>query len=168
MAGCTTAMGTGLDTGTLLARGLCTWSAVQPRCALCISWGRALEGLWTASPRAASPATQSLLSRLVGRVYIIDGAVNSPIPITILGTFILFVGFFSFNAGSQLTLGLNATKANDNGTTMSLAMANTILSAAGGGLAAIAFDHIYRMYKKRRLRESCALALLLLCFFTYY
>ena len=87
-----------------------------------------------------------------------------PIP---LGTFILFVGFFSFNAGSQLTLGLNATKANDNGTSMSLAMANTILSAAGGGLAAIAFDHIYRMYKKRRLRESCALALLLLCLFTY-
>ena len=77
------------------------------------------------------------------------------------GTFILFVGFFSFNAGSQLTLGLNATKSDANGTSVSLAMANTILSAAGGGFAAIAFDHIYRMYKKRRLRESFALLLLL-------
>ena len=71
-----------------------------------------------------------------------------------LGTFILFVGFFSFNGGSQLTLGLDATTANDNGTTMSLAVGNTILAATSGGIGAIIFDYIYRMYKKRRQRKK--------------
>ena len=77
--------------------------------------------------------------------YGLDGRVNpmpgANLPLATLGTFILWLGWFGFNGGSQLALGsaLDATA-------MAIVFTNTNLAAAGGVVAAMLMTQI--MYKK--------------------
>ena len=73
-----------------------------------------------------------------GRVNVMPGA---NLPLATLGTFILWVGWFGFNGGSQLALGsaLDATA-------MAIVYVNTNLGAAAGVVAAMALSQI--LYKK--------------------
>ena len=57
---------------------------------------------------------------------------GSNIPLATLGTFILWLGWFGFNGGSQLALGDNA-----NASDISRIFINTNLAAAGGVMAVI-------------------------------
>ncbi|MEO0391778.1 MAG: ammonium transporter [Pseudomonadota bacterium] len=74
-----------------------------------------------------------------------DGTVNpmpgANLPLATLGTFILWLGWFGFNGGSQLALGsaLDASA-------MAIVFVNTNLAAAGGVVAAMAVSQI--AYKK--------------------
>ncbi|KAG1702696.1 putative ammonium transporter [Nymphon striatum] len=73
-----------------------------------------------------------------GRVVPMPG---SNIPLATLGTFILWLGWFGFNGGSQLALGDNA-----NASDVSRIFINTNLAACGGVLVSIILMQI--MYKK--------------------
>ncbi|MDJ0894157.1 MAG: ammonium transporter [Alphaproteobacteria bacterium] len=68
--------------------------------------------------------------------YNADGSVNampgSNLPLATLGTFILWLGWFGFNGGSQLALGSAADATN-----MSIVFANTNLAACGGVVTAM-------------------------------
>ena len=74
-----------------------------------------------------------------------NGQVNpmpgANLPLATLGTFVLWLGWFGFNGGSQLALGsaLDATA-------MAIVFTNTNLAAAGGVVAAMAMTQI--LYKK--------------------
>ena len=72
----------------------------------------------------------------------VDGKVNpmpgSNIPLAALGTFILWLGWFGFNGGSQLAAG---TAADINA--VSIIFANTNLAAAGGVVAAAILTPIF-------------------------
>ncbi len=74
-----------------------------------------------------------------------DGKVNpilpSNIPLATLGTFILWLGWFGFNGGSQLAMGTIADAAD-----VSKIFANTNLAAAGGVVVAVALTQL--IYKK--------------------
>lgn len=89
---------------------------------------------------------------LVGALFLgarkgkyVDGKVNpmpgSNIPLAALGTFILWLGWFGFNGGSQLAAG---TAADINA--VAIIFANTNLAAAGGVVAAAILTPI--MFKK--------------------
>ena len=77
--------------------------------------------------------------------YNADGTINpmpgANLPLATLGTFILWLGWFGFNGGSQLALGsaLDASA-------MAIVFVNTNLAAAGGVVAAMALCQI--LYKK--------------------
>jgi ammonium transporter, Amt family len=77
-----------------------------------------------------------------------DGRVNpmlcSSLPLATLGTFILWLGWFGFNGGSQLALGTL-----DDAIAISTIFINTNLAAAGGVLAAMILCEL--MYKKTDL-----------------
>ena len=77
--------------------------------------------------------------------YTDDGKVvpmpGSSIPLATLGTFILWLGWFGFNGGSQLALGDNA-----NASDVSRIFVNTNLAAAGGVVASMILMQI--VYKK--------------------
>jgi len=73
-----------------------------------------------------------------GRVVPMPG---SNIPLATLGTFILWLGWFGFNGGSQLAMGSNADVSD-----VSRIFANTNLAAAGGVIVAIILMQI--VYKK--------------------
>jgi len=73
-----------------------------------------------------------------GRVVPMPG---SNIPLATLGTFILWLGWFGFNGGSQLALGDNA-----NASDVSRIFINTNLAACGGVLVAMIMMQV--MYKK--------------------
>ncbi len=64
-----------------------------------------------------------------GRMHPMPG---SNLPLATLGTFILWLGWFGFNGGSELALGTAANAAN-----MSLVFANTNLAACGGVVVAM-------------------------------
>ena len=68
--------------------------------------------------------------------YAADGTVRpipgSSLPLATLGTFILWLGWFGFNGGSQLALG-----SGDDAAAMSQIFANTNLAAAGGVVVAM-------------------------------
>ena len=66
---------------------------------------------------------------------------GSNIPLATLGTFILWMGWFGFNGGSQLVLGDNA-----NASDISRIFINTNLAAAGGVVAVIILLQL--IYKK--------------------
>ena len=74
-----------------------------------------------------------------------DGQVNpipgANLPLATLGTFVLWLGWFGFNGGSQLALGSAA-----DATWMAIVFTNTNLAAAGGVVAAMLMTQI--MYKK--------------------
>jgi Amt family ammonium transporter len=74
-----------------------------------------------------------------------DGRVNAMpganLPLATLGTFILWLGWFGFNGGSQLALGSAADAA-----WMAVVFVNTNLAAAGGVLAAMAATQV--LFKK--------------------
>jgi len=73
-----------------------------------------------------------------GAVHPMPGA---NLPLATLGTFILWLGWFGFNGGSQLALGSAADAAN-----MAIVYVNTNLAACGGVVAAIFLTQI--IYKK--------------------
>jgi len=73
-----------------------------------------------------------------GRVTPFPGA---NLPLATLGTFILWMGWFGFNGGSQLYMDTAANVAD-----ISRIMANTNLAAAGGAIAAMILTQI--LYKK--------------------
>jgi Amt family ammonium transporter len=73
-----------------------------------------------------------------GRVVPMPGA---NLPLATLGTFILWLGWFGFNGGSQLAMGTIGDVAD-----VSRIFANTNAAAAGGSLAALALTQI--LYKK--------------------
>ena len=73
-----------------------------------------------------------------GQVYPMLG---SSLPLVTLGTFILWLGWFGFNGGSQLALGSAA-----DAVAVANIYVNTNLAAAGGLLAAMALTQI--MYRK--------------------
>ncbi len=68
--------------------------------------------------------------------YRSDGSVKitppSNVPVVALGVFILWLGWFGFNGGSQLALG-----GVENAVAMSIVLVNTNLAAAGGVMAAL-------------------------------
>ncbi len=74
-----------------------------------------------------------------------DGRINpmpgANIPLATLGTFVLWLGWFGFNGGSQLALGSALDAA-----AMSIVFVNTNLAAAAGVVAAMALTQI--LYKK--------------------
>jgi Amt family ammonium transporter len=74
-----------------------------------------------------------------------DGQVNpmpgANLPLATLGTFILWLGWFGFNGGSQLALGSAA-----DATAMAIVFTNTNLAAAAGCVAAMLLTQI--LYKK--------------------
>src|SRR5690606_32741127 len=74
-----------------------------------------------------------------------DGRVNpmpgSNLPLATLGTFILWLGWFGFNGGSQLAIGSAADAAN-----MAIVFANTEHAAAGGLVAAMLLTQL--LYRK--------------------
>lgn len=76
-----------------------------------------------------------------GRVTPIPG---SSLPLATLGTFVLWLGWFGFNGGSQLALGSAA-----DAVAMSNIFANTNMAAAGGVVAALLLTQV--MYKKMDL-----------------
>ena len=89
---------------------------------------------------------------LVGAIIIgprlgkyVDGKVNpipaSNIPLVTLGTFILWLGWFGFNGGSQLAMGTIG-----DATDVSRIFVNTNMAAAGGVIAAIFYTQL--RYKK--------------------
>jgi len=58
-------------------------------------------------------------------------------PMVVLGTIILVFGFFAFNGGSVLTM-----DSQDDVQAMALAMINTVMAAAGGGLASLSMNRL--------------------------
>ena len=73
-----------------------------------------------------------------GRVHAMPG---SSLPLATLGTFILWLGWFGFNGGSQLALGTV-----DDAISVAKIFGNTNLAAAGGVIAALATVQI--LYRK--------------------
>jgi len=73
-----------------------------------------------------------------GRVHVMPGA---NLPLATLGTFVLWMGWFGFNGGSQLAMGSALDVA-----AMAIVYVNTNLAAAAGVIGAMALNQI--LYKK--------------------
>ena len=97
-----------------------------------------------AAGASAALAGAIILGPRIGK-YKDDGSVNpmpgSNMPLATLGTFILWLGWFGFNGGSQLALGTIGDAAD-----VSRIFTNTNTAAAGGALAALILTQV--MYKK--------------------
>ena len=97
-----------------------------------------------AAGASAALAGAIVLGPRIGK-YKDDGSVNpmpgSNMPLATLGTFILWLGWFGFNGGSQLALGTIGDAAD-----VSRIFTNTNTAAAGGAIAALILTQI--MYKK--------------------
>ena len=97
-----------------------------------------------AAGASAALAGAIVLGPRIGK-YKDDGSVNpmpgSNMPLATLGTFILWLGWFGFNGGSQLALGSIGDAAD-----VSRIFTNTNTAAAGGALAALILTQF--MYKK--------------------
>ena len=97
-----------------------------------------------AAGASAALAGAIVLGPRIGK-YKDDGSVNpmpgSNMPLATLGTFILWLGWFGFNGGSQLALGTIGDAAD-----VSRIFTNTNTAAAGGALAALILTQV--MYKK--------------------
>ncbi|MDF0599351.1 ammonium transporter [Psychromarinibacter sp. C21-152] len=92
----------------------------------------------------AALAGALILGPRIGK-YAKDGKVTpmlgSNLPLATLGTFILWLGWFGFNGGSQLAMGTVGDVAD-----VSRIFSNTNTAAAGGALAALILTQV--MYKK--------------------
>ena len=92
----------------------------------------------------AALAGALILGPRIGK-YAKDGRVvpfpGSNLPLATLGTFILWLGWFGFNSGSQLAMGTIGDVAD-----VSRIFANTNAAAAGGVIAALALTQL--LYKK--------------------
>ena len=84
----------------------------------------ALAGIMLLGPRIGRYSTK-------GEVQSMEPFAASSIPLVALGTFILWMGWFGFNGGSQLALG-----SYEDATAMSTIFINTQLAACGGCLSA--------------------------------
>jgi Amt family ammonium transporter len=84
----------------------------------------ALAGVMLLGPRIGRYSTK-------GEVQSMEPFAASSIPLVALGTFILWMGWFGFNGGSQLALG-----SYEDATAMSTIFINTQLAACGGCLSA--------------------------------
>ena len=77
--------------------------------------------------------------------YSADGRVNpmpgANLPLATIGTFILWLGWFGFNGGSQLALG-----SKDDANAISAVIANTNIAACAGAIAAMILTQL--LYKK--------------------
>ena len=97
-----------------------------------------------AAGASAALAGAIVLGPRIGK-YKDDGSVNpmpgSNMPLATLGTFILWLGWFGFNGGSQLALGTIGDAAD-----VSRIFTNTNTAAAGGALSALILTQL--MYKK--------------------
>ena len=97
-----------------------------------------------AAGASAALAGAIVLGPRIGK-YKDDGSVNpmpgSNMPLATLGTFILWLGWFGVNGGSQLALGTIGDAAD-----VSRIFTNTNTAAAGGALAALILTQL--MYKK--------------------
>ena len=97
-----------------------------------------------AAGASAALAGALVLGPRIGK-YKDDGSVNpipgSNMPLATLGTFILWLGWFGFNGGSQLALGTISNAAD-----VSRIFVNTNTAAAGGAIAALILTQV--MYKK--------------------
>ena len=97
-----------------------------------------------AAGASAALAGALVLGPRLGK-YKDDGTVTpmpgSNMPLATLGTFILWLGWFGFNGGSQLALGTIGDAAD-----VSRIFTNTNTAAAGGALAALVLTQV--MYKK--------------------
>ena len=97
-----------------------------------------------AAGASAALAGAIVLGPRIGK-YKDDGSVNpmpgSNMPLATLGTFILWLGWFGFNGGSQLALGSIGDAAD-----VSRIFTNTNTAAAGGALVALILTQL--MYKK--------------------
>ena len=97
-----------------------------------------------AAGASAALAGAIVLGPRIGK-YKDDGSVNpmpgSNMPLATLGTFILWLGWFGFNGGSQLALGTIGDAAD-----VSRIFTNTNTAAAGGAIAALILTQV--MYKK--------------------
>jgi len=71
-------------------------------------------------------------------------------PLVALGTFILFFGFIGFNGGSVL-----AFNSAEDTTIMSLAVVNTVMAAAGGGITAEVINWLVLKRKHWSLMQMC-------------
>ena len=86
-----------------------------------------------------------------------DGRVNPmpghSAPLVVLGTFILWLGWYGFNPGSQLALVAFEAEASDNARVIARTAVTTTLSAAGGGVAAMVLN--YTLYHVWDLIAVC-------------
>lgn len=75
-----------------------------------------------------------------------DGRVNPmpghSAPLVVLGTFILWLGWYGFNPGSQLAIVAFGGAAADNSRVIARTAVTTTLSAAGGGIMAMVLNYV--------------------------
>ena len=89
-----------------------------------------------------------------------DGRVNPmpghSAPLVVLGTFILWLGWYGFNPGSQLALVSYNDAASDNARVIARTAVTTTLSAAGGGVGAMALNYyLYHVWDLIAVCNGC-------------
>merc|ERR1712164_133027 len=89
-----------------------------------------------------------------------DGRVNPmpghSAPLVVLGTFILWLGWYGFNPGSQLALVSYNDVASDNARVIARTAVTTTLSAAGGGVGAMALNYyLYHVWDLIAVCNGC-------------
>jgi Amt family ammonium transporter len=89
-----------------------------------------------------------------------DGRVNPmpghSAPLVVLGTFILWLGWYGFNPGSQLALVSFDDAASDNARVIARTAVTTTLAAAGGGVGAMALNYyLYHVWDLIAVCNGC-------------
>jgi Amt family ammonium transporter len=102
-----------------------------------------LMGAWIVGPRTGRFASDGRVNPMPGHSA----------PLVVLGTFILWLGWYGFNPGSQLALVAYEGGAADNARVIARTAVTTTLSAAGGGVAAMVLN--YTLYHVWDLIAVC-------------